>query len=58
MDAINVQVKLTGLFAQAFEKFKDRPCVGESRKNTVAVQEMIRTTPEWKELSRLSKNSN
>lgn len=51
MDAINLQVKLTGDYAKAFELFKNRPEVGVTRKNTVAVQELIRTTPEWKEVT-------
>ena len=47
MDSINLQVKLSGKHAEAFERFKDRPVVGETRKNTVAVQRMIETLPEW-----------
>ena len=44
---VNLQVKLTGKYAEAFALFKDRPEVGESRKNTVAMQEIVRTLPEW-----------
>lgn len=47
MAKINIQVCLQGAHAEAFEKFKDRPIVGSTRKNTVALMRLIETTPEW-----------
>lgn len=50
MEAVNLQVKLSGKYAEAFELFKNRPIMGGSKKNTLAMKEIIRTLPEFKEV--------
>jgi hypothetical protein len=52
MQVINVQVKLQGKYAETFEKIKDRPEISPTRKNTVTLQELIRKTPEWKQVNK------
>jgi len=49
---INLQVKLTGQYAEAFEMVKDRPELGGSRQNTLAIKEIIRSLPEWKKVQK------
>lgn len=50
MEKINLQVKLTGTYAETFNRFKkNHPMDG--RDNIVAMMAMLRTLPEWKEVN-------
>lgn len=48
MTIINLQVKLTGKYADAFLEVKRRPAMDGMDTNTAAMLEIIRSLPEWK----------
>ena len=48
MENVNLQVKLSGKYADAFRLFKERPKMQGKTTNTVTIMEIIQTLPEWK----------